>query len=84
MADEKYHVLIDKLNSFKQLDHENAETMYLRLNILVNEINSLDVNKIEALWGTPPQFSLQKKLLKAIKFIYENMVFFICNVFCAP
>ena len=46
VANDKYHVLIDKLNSFKQLDHENAETMYSRLNILVNEINSLDVKKI--------------------------------------
>jgi len=49
VANEKYHVLIDKLNSFKQLDHENAETMYSRLNILVNEINSLNVKKIEDL-----------------------------------
>ena len=49
VANEKYHVLIDKLNSFKQLDHENAETMYSRLNILVNEINSLDVKKIDDL-----------------------------------
>ena len=47
MADEKYHVLIDGLNSFKQLDHENTETMYSRLNVLVNEINSLGVKKIE-------------------------------------
>ena len=46
---EKYYVLIDKLNSFKQLDDENAESMYSRLNILVNEINSLDVKKIDDL-----------------------------------
>ena len=26
IANEKYHVLINKLNSFNQLDHENAET----------------------------------------------------------
>ena len=26
VANEKYHVLIDSLISFKQLDHENAET----------------------------------------------------------
>jgi len=49
VSNEKYHVLIDKLNSFKQLDHENAEAMYSRLNIFVNEINSLDVKKIEDL-----------------------------------
>ena len=46
VANEKYHVLIDKLNSFKQLDDENAESMYSRLNILVNEINSLGVKKL--------------------------------------
>ena len=46
VEEEKYHVLIDKLNSFNQLDDENAESMYSRLNILVNEINSLGVKKI--------------------------------------
>ena len=48
VANEKYHVLIDKLNSFKQLD-ENAESMYSRLNVFVNEINSLEVKKIDDL-----------------------------------
>ena len=47
MANEKYHVFIDKLNSFKQLDDENAESMYSWLNILVKEINSLGVKKID-------------------------------------
>jgi hypothetical protein len=46
VANEKYHVLIDKFNVFKQLDDENAESMYSRLNTLVNEINSLDVKKL--------------------------------------
>ena len=41
VGEEKYHVLIDKLNSFKQFDYENAESMYSRLNILVNEIKIL-------------------------------------------
>ena len=49
VANEKYHMLIDSLNSFKQFDHENAETMYSQLNILVNQINSLDVKKIDDL-----------------------------------
>ena len=49
MLPERYHVLIDKLNRFKQLDDENAESMYSRLNTLVNEINSLSVNQIEDL-----------------------------------
>ena len=47
VANERYHVLIDRLNSFKQLDDENAESMYSRLNTLVNEINSLCVKKID-------------------------------------
>ena len=47
VANERYYFLIDKLNSFKQLDEENAEFMYSRLNILVNEINSLGVKQIE-------------------------------------
>ena len=51
VANEKYHILIDKLNSFKQLDDNNAESMYSRLNILVNEINSLDVKKIDVAVG---------------------------------
>ena len=41
VANEKYHVLIDKLNSFKQLDDENAESMYSRLNVLVNEVSDV-------------------------------------------
>ena len=49
VANKKYHVLIDKLNSFKQFDDENAESMCSRLNILVNEINSLGVKKIDDL-----------------------------------
>ena len=49
VANERYHALIDKLNSFKQFDHENAESMYSRLNTLVNEINSLEMKKIDDL-----------------------------------
>ena len=49
MANERYHVLIDRLNRFKQFDHENAKSMYSRLNVLVNEINSLEVKKIDDL-----------------------------------
>jgi hypothetical protein len=47
MANERYHALIDKLNSFKQFDRKDTSSMYSRLNILVNEISSLDVKKIE-------------------------------------
>ena len=37
IANERYHVLLDRLNRFKQLDDENAESMYSQLNTLVNE-----------------------------------------------
>jgi hypothetical protein len=47
VANDKYHVLIDKLNSFKHLNHEDVSSMYSRLSVLVNEINSLDVKKVE-------------------------------------
>ena len=43
VANERYHVFFDRLNNFKQCDDENAESMYSRLNTLVNEINSLGV-----------------------------------------
>ena len=37
------------LIAFKQLDDENAKSMYSWLNVLVNEINSLGVKQIEDL-----------------------------------
>ena len=40
-------MLIDRLHSFKQLDDENAEFMYSRLNTLVSEINYLGVKQID-------------------------------------
>ena len=47
VANEKYHVLIGMLNSFKQFDHQNVQAMYSQLNVLVNEINFLGVKQIE-------------------------------------
>ena len=47
VVNERYHVPIDKFNSFKQLDDENAEFMYSRLNTLVSEINYLGVKQID-------------------------------------
>ena len=49
VANERYHVLIDKLNSFKQLDDEDAQIIYSRLNILVNEITDLIRNILHSL-----------------------------------
>jgi hypothetical protein len=59
VANERYHVLIDKLNSFKQFNHEDASSMYSRLCVFVNEINSLDVKKIE-------EMELTRKILHSL------------------
>ena len=47
MRNEKYHVLVTKLNGIKQLPHESANDMYSHLNILVNEINRLGLTPID-------------------------------------
>jgi hypothetical protein len=46
VANECYGSLLEEFNSFKQLANENAESMYSRLNVLVNEINALGVKNI--------------------------------------
>jgi hypothetical protein len=46
VANECYGCLLEEFNSFKQLANENAESMYSRLNVLVNEINALCVKNI--------------------------------------
>jgi hypothetical protein len=46
VANECYSCLLEEINSFKQLANENAESMYSRLNVLVNEINALCVKNI--------------------------------------
>lgn len=46
MQTEKYHVLIEKLNSFKQEKHENAHDMFSCLNVLINKINALGLKDI--------------------------------------
>jgi hypothetical protein len=45
VANERYSCLL-KDNSIKQLANENAESMYSRVNVLVNEINALGVKNI--------------------------------------
>jgi hypothetical protein len=39
--EERYHIAMRKLNSFEMLTNENANAMYSRLNILVEEVNGL-------------------------------------------
>jgi hypothetical protein len=46
VANERYGCLLEEFNRFKQLANENAESMYSRLNVLVNEINALGVKDI--------------------------------------
>jgi hypothetical protein len=46
VANERYGCLLEEFNSFKQLENENVESMYSRLNVLVNEINALGVKNI--------------------------------------
>ena len=67
VANERYHILIDRLNSFKQFDHENAESMNSRLNIHVNEINSLEMKKIDDL-------ELIRKILHSLRRLDYDLV----------
>jgi hypothetical protein len=46
VANERYGFLLEEFNIFKQLANENVESMYSRLNVLVNEINALGVKDI--------------------------------------
>ena len=44
--EERYYLIIDKLNSFKILSNESANDMYSRLNIIVEEVNGLGLTQI--------------------------------------
>jgi hypothetical protein len=59
VANEWYGCLLEEFNSFKQLANENAEAMYLRLNVLVNEINALCVKDIMDL-------NINRKILQSL------------------
>jgi hypothetical protein len=45
-CDERYHIAMRKLKSFKMLANENANAMYSRLNILVEEVNGLGLTQM--------------------------------------
>jgi hypothetical protein len=47
--EERYHISMKKLNSFKMLANKNANDMYSRLNILVEEVNGLGLTQISQL-----------------------------------
>jgi hypothetical protein len=71
VANERYSCLLEEFNSFKQLENENVESMYSRLNVLVNEINTLGVKNIidlninrkilQSLWK--PDYDLVKAII---------------------
>jgi hypothetical protein len=44
--EERYHIAMKKLNSFEILVNENANDMYSRRNILVEEVNGLGLTQI--------------------------------------
>jgi hypothetical protein len=60
VANERYGCLLEEFNSFKQLANENAESMYSRLNVLVNEINALGVKNITDL-------NINRKILQSLR-----------------
>ena len=43
--EERYHLMMKKLNSFEMLPRECVNEMYSRLNVLVEEVNGLDSHK---------------------------------------
>jgi hypothetical protein len=44
--EECYHIVMRKLNSFEMLHIENANDMYSRLNILIEEVNDLGLTQL--------------------------------------
>jgi hypothetical protein len=59
VANERYGCLLEEFNSFKQLANENDDSMYSRLNVLVNEINALGVKNIT-------DFNINRKILQSL------------------
>jgi hypothetical protein len=65
VSNECYGCLLEEFNSFKELANENVESMYSRLNVLVNEINALGVKNITDL-------NINRKILQSLqKLDYE-------------
>ena len=46
-CEERYHLVIKKLNSFEILPSENANEMYSRLNVHVEEVNGFGLTQIQ-------------------------------------
>jgi hypothetical protein len=67
VANERYGCLLEEFNSFKQLANENAESMYSRLNVLLNEIIALGVKDITDL-------NINRKILQFLRKLDYDLV----------
>ncbi|WVZ98807.1 hypothetical protein U9M48_044188 [Paspalum notatum var. saurae] len=47
VREQKYHVLKAKYDDFKMHSYENCNSMYSRLNVIIEDINALDVCKLD-------------------------------------
>ena len=45
--EERYHLVMKKLNSFEMLPKESANEMYSRLNVLVEKVNGLGLTQMQ-------------------------------------
>ena len=45
--EERYHLIMKKLNSFKMLPKECANEMYTRLNVLVEKVNGFGLTQMQ-------------------------------------
>jgi hypothetical protein len=46
-CEERYHLVMKKLNSFEMIPNESANEMYSRLNVLVEEVNGLGLTQMQ-------------------------------------
>ena len=46
-CEERYHLMMKKLNSFEMLPRESSNEMYSRLNVLVEKVNGLGLTQIQ-------------------------------------
>ena len=45
--EERYHLVMKKLNSFEMLPKKSANEMYSRLNVLIEEVNGLGLTQMQ-------------------------------------
>jgi hypothetical protein len=45
--EERYHLVMKKLNSFEMFSNESANEMYSRLNVLIEEVNGLGLTQMQ-------------------------------------